>query len=58
MSQLLADAIDTLFTLGWSGFGWIAAFAAVATAAVLTTVAAGIWAIGATRRAIRTRRHP
>ncbi|MER6834271.1 hypothetical protein ABT320_09765 [Streptomyces cellulosae] len=58
MSQLLADAIDTLFTLGWSVLGWIAALAAVATAAALTTIAAGVWAIGATRRAIRTRRHP
>ncbi|MFD6035270.1 hypothetical protein ACFWHF_12120 [Streptomyces griseoincarnatus] len=58
MSQLFADAIDALFTLGWEFLGWIAALAAVATAGVLTAVAAGVWAIGATRRAIRTRRHP
>lgn len=50
---MIAEALDTLTTLGWALLGWITVLAAIGTIIILTTAATGVWAIGAARRAFR-----
>lgn len=52
-----ADAIDTAVSLGWDLAGLIVVAAVVGCIVIFTAGATGVWAAGATRRAIRTRRH-
>lgn len=53
---MIAEALDTLITLGWALLGWITVLAAVGTIVILTTAATGVWAIGAVRRVFRRHR--
>lgn len=57
--MLIAEAVDTLITLGWALLAWLALAAAVASIALLAATALGWWAIRglwrATRRPARTR---
>ena len=51
---MIADAIDTLITLGWWMAGWIAVLAAVATVVLFAGTLLGTWAVrGAWRHVIR-----
>ncbi|MEX3206045.1 hypothetical protein [Streptomyces acidiscabies] len=51
---MIADAIDTLITLGWWMAGWIAVLAAAVTVVLFAGTLLGTWAVrGAWRHAIR-----
>jgi hypothetical protein len=41
---VIAEAIDTVITLGWALLGWIIVLAAVASIVLLAGTAAGMWA--------------
>src|SRR5688500_5804197 len=47
---VIAEVIDTVFTLGWALLAWIAVAAAVGTIVLLTGVALGTWAWRTARR--------
>ncbi len=47
---MIADAIDTVITLGWVLLAWIAILSAVGTITVLAVAAGGAWAIRTLRR--------
>lgn len=47
---MIAEAIDTIVTLGWVLAAWVVILAAVGTITVLGVVAGGAWAIRALRR--------
>lgn len=50
----MAEALDTLITLGWWALGWILVLSAVLTIALLTVAALGAWAFcGIWRTAVR-----
>ncbi|MEW2451237.1 hypothetical protein AB0896_27390 [Streptomyces parvulus] len=53
--MMIHEAIDTIFTLGWSLLAWIAVLAALVTAVLFGAAAAVAWAIRVLRR--RSRRH-
>ncbi|MET9140530.1 hypothetical protein [Streptomyces parvulus] len=53
--MIIHEAIDTIFTLGWSLFAWIAVLAALVTAVLFGGAAAVAWTVRVLRR--RTRRH-
>ena len=42
--MLIAEALDTLLTLGWWALGWITVLAMLATIILLTLAALGSWA--------------
>ncbi|MEU0671330.1 hypothetical protein ABZ330_00260 [Streptomyces sp. NPDC006172] len=42
--MLIADAIDTLITLGWAALAWITVLAAATTVVLLTGCLVGTWA--------------
>ncbi|MBL3669088.1 hypothetical protein JL475_24455 [Streptomyces sp. M2CJ-2] len=48
---MIAEALDTMWTLGWALTAWIAVFAAVGTIVIFATIAAGAWATRALWRA-------
>jgi hypothetical protein len=51
---LIAEALDTLITLGWWALGWITVLAAALTIVLLTSCAVGAWAVrGIWRTTIR-----
>jgi hypothetical protein len=51
---LIADAIDTLITLGWAALAWITVLAFAATVVLLSGTAVGAWAVrGLWRTAVR-----
>jgi hypothetical protein len=51
---LIAEALDTLITLGWWALGWITVLAAALTIVLLTSCAVGAWAVrGLWRTAVR-----
>lgn len=41
---MIAEAIDTLITLGWAVLAWVAVLAAFATIVLLAGTAVGMWA--------------
>lgn len=41
---MIAEAIDTVITLGWALLAWVAVLAAVASVVLLAGTAAGMWA--------------
>ncbi|WP_086773248.1 hypothetical protein [Streptomyces bobili] len=52
--MLIAEAIDTLITLGWWALGWITVLGAALTIFLLTGCALGTWAVrGAWRSIVR-----
>ncbi|MGW2170376.1 hypothetical protein ACWC1C_07570 [Streptomyces sp. NPDC001705] len=53
--MIIHEAIDTIFTLGWTLLAWIAALAALVTAVLFGTAAAMCWTVQVLWR--RTRRH-
>ena len=62
---MIAEAIDTAYTIGWAILAWIVLTAAFATLALYTlavtawTVCRGVWRVGrAAWRAIRRRHAP
>ncbi|MDX3019896.1 hypothetical protein [Streptomyces acidiscabies] len=51
---MIAEAIDTLITLGWWMVGWIAVLAAAVTVVLFAGTLLGTWAVrGAWRHVIR-----
>ncbi|MEV0691805.1 hypothetical protein [Streptomyces sp. NPDC050388] len=52
---MIADAIDTAITLGWTLAAWITVLAAVGTALLLGTVAAAWWTCRTLYRLTRPR---
>ncbi|CAM5591063.1 hypothetical protein [Streptomyces purpurascens] len=51
---MIADAIDTVITLGWALLAWVAVLAAVASIVLLAGTAVGAWAVrGLWRNAVR-----
>lgn len=51
---MIAEAVDTLVTLGWALAAWIAVLAAVAAVVLLAGAALGAWAAGVVwRRVVR-----
>jgi len=50
---LIAEAVDTLITLGWALLAWLAVAAAVASIILLAAIALGWWAIRGLWRAAR-----
>lgn len=46
---MIAEAIDTVITLGWALLAWILVLATVGTIIVVTAAATGVWAVGALR---------
>lgn len=50
---MIAEAIDTLITLGWWALGWIVVLSVVATTALLTLAVFGSWAAAGLWRATR-----
>lgn len=52
--MLIAEAIDTLLTLGWWALGWATVLGAALTVFLLTGCALGTWAVrGAWRNIVR-----
>lgn len=52
--MLIAEALDTLITLGWWFAGWVIVLALAATIILLTLAALGSWAAaGFWRRTVR-----
>jgi hypothetical protein len=49
---VIAEAIDTVFTLGWALAAWVAVFAAVASIVLLAGTAVGMWAVRGTWRVL------
>lgn len=51
---MIAEAIDTLITLGWALLAWITVFAFAATVVLLGGTAVGAWAVrGLWRHVVR-----
>ncbi|MCF2130160.1 hypothetical protein L1I79_27560 [Strepomyces sp. STD 3.1] len=53
--MIIHEAIDTIFTLGWTLVAWVVVLAALVTAVLFGTAAAMWWTVRVLRR--RTRRH-
>lgn len=49
---MIAEAIDTLITLGWAFAGWLIFFATVASILTLAAIATGAWAARGAWRAV------
>ncbi|MFJ8146010.1 hypothetical protein ACIQ6R_13150 [Streptomyces sp. NPDC096048] len=49
---MIAEAIDTLITLGWAFLGWLIVFAITGTISIFAALATGAWAYSTLRRTI------
>ena len=49
---MIAEAVDTLITLGWALAGWLIFFATVASILTLAAIATGAWAARGAWRAV------
>jgi multisubunit Na+/H+ antiporter MnhE subunit len=50
---VIAEAIDTLITLGWAALAWLTVLAAVTAIVLLAGTAVGAWAVRAVWRTAR-----
>lgn len=55
---MIAEAVDTLITLGWALAGWLIFFAAVASVLTLAAIATGAWAVRGAWRLLYARLRP
>jgi hypothetical protein len=53
---VIAEAVDTLITLGWALIAWVAVLAAIGTAVLMGLVASLWWALRALLRLARSAR--
>lgn len=53
---MIAEALDTLITLGWALAAWVAVLAAIGTAALMGTTAVLWWTCRTLRRLARSAR--
>ncbi|MFC9686838.1 hypothetical protein [Streptomyces sp. NPDC056948] len=42
---MIAEAIDTVLTLGWALLAWVAVLAAVGSIVILAAIATGAWTV-------------
>ncbi|MET8978533.1 hypothetical protein ABZX85_23235 [Streptomyces sp. NPDC004539] len=50
---MIAEAVDTLITLGWAALVWLVVLSAAATVAVLAVAGVAGWGVGAAWRGLR-----